>query len=237
MAAQITQEDIMAKYQDLPEDLQKALVSASFSNAITETGKKFELAIDKVGELADETGKVMLGLTSPSDYVKNLTARLGVPQEKAKMIAEEINQKVFQPVRESLKRVHGLATPPPAPPLSRGGEKVEISPPLQGGVGKVKKPLPTIADLGIDRLPKKEEIASYVEEIKAKIPPIFVKNIPQSASRPASEPETTKRPDIIPEKSLAAKGELEKALGQPIPPTPLPPEQKYQKDPYREQIE
>ena len=61
--AQIKQEDIIAKYQDLPEDLQKALVSSSFSNAITEVGKKNGLAIDKVGELADETGLVMLGIT------------------------------------------------------------------------------------------------------------------------------------------------------------------------------
>lgn len=229
MATQIKQEEIITKYQELPEDLQKALVSSSFSNAITETGKKEGLAIDKIGELAEETGFVMLGMTAPADYVKNLTARLGVPAEKAKMIAEEINQKVFQPVRESLKKVHGLS--PEAP-------KVES-----------RKPLPTIADLGIGRMPKKEEIVSYIEETKARIasekapgketiPPIFVKNVPPPAGEPTSEPEKPKQPDIMPEKSLAAKNELEKALGQPIPPTPLPPEHKYQtKDPYRELIE
>ena len=111
MAAQIKQEEIITKYQELPEDLQRALVSPSFSNAITETGKKEGLAIDKIGELAEETGFVMLGMTAPSDYVKNLTARLGVPQEKAKMIAEEINQKIFKPVRESLKKLAYLKTP------------------------------------------------------------------------------------------------------------------------------
>ncbi len=112
--------EILNRYQELPEDLQRALVSPNYSDIMTEIGKKFELPIDKVGELADETGLVMLGLTSPSDYVKNLTARLSVPQEKARAIAEEINQKVFQPVRESLKKIHGVvpgAKKPEAPPI------------------------------------------------------------------------------------------------------------------------
>src|SRR3989338_11443962 len=97
--------------EKLPEDLHKALFAPETTDSVQAVGKNAGLMIDKVGELADETGLVMLGITPPSDYVKNLVSRLGAPQEKARAIAEEINQKVFQPVRESLKKIHGISGP------------------------------------------------------------------------------------------------------------------------------
>src|SRR3989338_5172050 len=109
------QKDILERVSDLPENLRKALFAPATAEAIKEAEKKYGLMIDKVGELAQETGRVMLGITPPSEYVKNLTSRLGVAPEKARAIAEEINQKVFQPVRESLKRIHGLGAQKPLP--------------------------------------------------------------------------------------------------------------------------
>src|SRR3989344_7609039 len=146
------EKDILERVSELPDDLRKALFARSTSDIIQNIGKNAGLPIDKIGELADETGRVMLGITPPSDYVKNLASRLGAPQEKARAIAEEINQKIFQPVRESLKKIHGITKELETP-------KKEVSPPLQGGVGEVKqKPLP-----------KREDIVS------PPLPPIFVK--------------------------------------------------------------
>lgn len=71
-------------------------------------GEKYHLAIDKMGEMADETGLVMLGLTSPREFIPNLAARLNVDKEMARKIAEEINGQVFVRVRESLKKVHAI---------------------------------------------------------------------------------------------------------------------------------
>src|SRR3989344_1341243 len=105
------QQEIMKRYLDLPEDVQKALFSTKTSDAIFEVGKKHWLAIDKMGELSDETGLVMLGMTRPSEYIRNLEKRLGGEAIKAKEIAEDINQKVFSPIRESLKRIHGITAP------------------------------------------------------------------------------------------------------------------------------
>lgn len=110
---------IQERYLDLPEDVQKALFSTQTSDAIFEVGKKHGLAIDKMGELADETGLVMLGMTKPSEYIRNLEKRLSVEVTKAKEIAEDINQKVFSPIRESLKKIHGI-TPTPTREGARG---------------------------------------------------------------------------------------------------------------------
>src|SRR3989338_962534 len=102
------QKDILERVSELPDDLRKALFARSTTDTIQVVGKNAGLSIDKIGELADETGRVMLGITSPSDYVKNLVSRLSVNQEKAKAIAEE----------NTWDR-----NPPPSPPLINGGRK------------------------------------------------------------------------------------------------------------------
>ncbi|KKS95533.1 hypothetical protein A3B05_00515 [Candidatus Giovannonibacteria bacterium RIFCSPLOWO2_01_FULL_43_160] len=248
------QKDILERVSELPDDLRKALFARSTTDTIQVVGKNAGLSIDKIGELADETGRVMLGITSPSDYVKNLVSRLSVNQEKAKAIAEEINQKVFQPVRESLKKIHGIETPPPAPPLSMGGERVEISPPLQGGVRGGKeieikpqpKPLPKREDIETQK-PKTEEAKTAFQAPRSTfqevIPPIFVKKMPTPI---ASQLGGQAPPDILPapkeslpQNFLAAKTELEKALSsQPARNATQGVAGGYKdKDPYREIIE
>src|SRR3989344_5895568 len=203
--------NIMERYRDLPEDIQQALFSSATSDAILAIGKKNELAIDKICELVDETGLVMLGITPPSDYVKNLVNRLSVPQEKAKAIAEEINQKVFQPVRESLKKIHGIA---------EEVKKPEAPPQPKPVIPTQPKPLP-----------KREDI------VVPSIPPIFVKKMPP----PVGGADLPPKPDILPvpkeplpQDSLAAKSALDKELS--APPSPRP-QQYKEKDPYREIIE
>lgn len=83
-------------------------MSVDSAEKIRAIGEKYHLAIDKMGEMADETGLVMLGLTSPREFIPNLAARLNVDKEMARKIAEEINGQVFVRVRESLKKVHAI---------------------------------------------------------------------------------------------------------------------------------
>ncbi len=105
------QKDILEIYADLPDDLQRALFAPETANAIRAVGKKYELTLDKVGVLAGETGNVMMGITPTSEFIKNISEKVGVDKEKARMIAEDINQQIFAPVRESLKKVHRLEEP------------------------------------------------------------------------------------------------------------------------------
>lgn len=95
-------------YKNLPKDLQEAILSVDSAEKIRAIGEKYHLAIDKMGEMADETGLVMLGLTSPREFIPNLASRLNVDKEMARKIAEEINGQVFVRVRESLKKVHAI---------------------------------------------------------------------------------------------------------------------------------
>ncbi|MBI5045583.1 MAG: hypothetical protein HZC14_01085 [Candidatus Niyogibacteria bacterium] len=101
-------EEIQKKYDALPPKVKGVYESAETAEMLQQIGKEHKLMLDKLGELADETGLIILGLTHPKDYINNLAARLSIEKEEAKQIAEKVNQKVFQKIREELKKIHGI---------------------------------------------------------------------------------------------------------------------------------
>ncbi len=94
--------------ENIPQDVQEAILSPSVGTTIRETGHKYLLHVDKMGELLDETGLVMIGLTHPRDYIRNLQKRLSVDFDLAKKIGADINEQIFRPIRESLKKIHNI---------------------------------------------------------------------------------------------------------------------------------
>src|SRR3989339_971353 len=103
-----TEEQIEIMYKNLPNDLKTVFFSANKDETIESIGRKHNLTIDKIGDLANETGMVMLGVTHPNEFIGNLTERLEVDKEKARAIAQEINEQVFKKVRESLRKIHNM---------------------------------------------------------------------------------------------------------------------------------
>mgnify|MGYP001602142788 CR=1 FL=1 len=103
-----TDQQIAQRYDDLPEDLKDAIFSVDTTSLVNMVGKKHGLAIDKIGDLANETGMVMLGVTHPNEFIANLADRLEVDKEKARIIAQEINEQIFKPVRDSLRKIHNI---------------------------------------------------------------------------------------------------------------------------------
>ncbi len=159
MNPQEKEQEIMKRFLDLPEDVQKSLFSSITNEAILEVAKKHELTVEKIGELADETGLVMLGMTRPNEFIKNLERRLELPAAKAKEVAEDINQKVFFPIRESLKQIHGIDS------IKKASEEKNETPIVETN----KKSLPPI---------KKLEVKENEETIKE------IKPLPNKTSLP-----------------------------------------------------
>ena len=117
-----TPQQIKERYKILPQELKDIYFSEETAEKLTAIGKANNLRTDQIGLLADETGLVMLGLTSTSEYITNLAKRLEIDKELAKKTAEEVNSQIFSQVREAMKKVHGIPeekTPkeqqPPAP--------------------------------------------------------------------------------------------------------------------------
>jgi len=116
--SKLTPQQLREIYLKLPEDLKAAIFNVNSADIIQAIGKKYNLTIDKIGEVADETGLVMLGLTHPNNFISNLAERLKIDKESARKIAEEVNSQIFAKVRESLRKIYGIQPPPP-PPLPK----------------------------------------------------------------------------------------------------------------------
>ncbi len=148
-----TREQLNERYKSLPKDVQEAIIGIETADIIGQIGNEKKMMIDKVGELADETGLVLLGFTRPSQFVSHLSERLRMEKSAAKEIAEEINTRIFFPIRENLKKIHGLR--------EEEAEKEEIEAPTLAE-SDVGVPTPPKADVGKEF--KKQESPEITEE-------------------------------------------------------------------------
>lgn len=222
-------------YKKLPQDLQDAIFSVDVTNSIEEIGKKYNLLIDKMGLLADETGMVMLGETHPRDYISNLSQKLGIDKETARKIAEDINQQIFQKVRESLRKIHEITEEVPIPKKQETIPQVSQipKPPLQPTQPSPPKQPPIVSQPPKKEIPREElrpleirPIKSFAEEIKKETKPIEpAKPIPAAKVMPAGPPPDLPFLDEKKEKTIRPEAPEQKS-------EPTLPPKKF--DPYRE---
>lgn len=166
-----TDEQTIEIYKNLPEDLKGAIFNVEMTKAVDAIGKKYNLYVDRIGILGNETGMVMLGVTKPKDFVSNLSARLGVSNDMARSIAEEINQQIFSKVRESLKKVHGIdgeiKNVEPQPPevkkedILKEIEKEEVPEIMKGTRKPTESPFEAKTKEEIFRMPAQESEHKY----------------------------------------------------------------------------
>ena len=94
--------------EKLPEQLKQLINSEQTLNSIKLIGGRHKLHMDQIGQLADETFKVVTGETKPYSYVNNLEEKLEIDHELANQITKEINKEIFEPIRQQLKEVHNV---------------------------------------------------------------------------------------------------------------------------------
>lgn len=102
------QDQLLEKFESLPDEVKLAMSSVETAKTIGDISAKHKLHIDQSGILAEEIGSVMLGITKPLYFVDRIATKLKIPQFVAVQITKEINEKIFNPIKESLKQVHQL---------------------------------------------------------------------------------------------------------------------------------
>lgn len=93
-------------FQNLPQDVKEAIGSVEYIQTLSEIEKKYHLHLDQADKLSREIYELMLGITHPQEFVAKVARSLAVPAETAKQIAEEVNTKIFRPIRVSLMKIH-----------------------------------------------------------------------------------------------------------------------------------
>lgn len=142
-----TPEQIKEIYKNLPDDVKEAIFSVDTSNILRKIGEKYKLTIEQMGEMADETGLLMLGLTQTKDFISNLSERLQADKDISRQIAKDINTEVFSIVRESLRKVHSL-----------GNAQYDVPQIMQGSAAEIKlNPFERKSENEIYRMPVQEK--------------------------------------------------------------------------------
>jgi hypothetical protein len=92
-------------FDKLPKDVQEAILSVNYGEVLTDITKRYRLHIDQGAKLETETTLVMLGLSTPKDYSKNLIFEARIDPKIAQLIVAEVNEKIFRPIIDSLHHV------------------------------------------------------------------------------------------------------------------------------------
>lgn len=103
---QSNNDNILNRYHNLSPELQDAVFSMDTASAIQKIGTNNKLTVFQIGVLADETGRLLMGITHPSKFITNLSERMKLDREKVKIIADEANQIIFSKVRESIRKLN-----------------------------------------------------------------------------------------------------------------------------------
>lgn len=102
---EISINDIKSKFDELPEELQFAIMGVGIDDKVIGIGQDEGLNVSQMGQLALEVWAVILGWTAPEKFEVSVRTSLGIPNEKAKFIVGLINERIIKKIREEEKRI------------------------------------------------------------------------------------------------------------------------------------
>ncbi len=97
------QQKIDQRLNSLPEKLQEAIQQSNYQVKIYEIGQKYNLSIEDLGILEETATKTILGTINPSNFEKELKAKIKLEETKLNDFVDEINTSIFENIRDSLK--------------------------------------------------------------------------------------------------------------------------------------
>ncbi|MDO8572809.1 MAG: hypothetical protein Q7S11_03525 [bacterium] len=202
------------KFKKLPQNIQQLLLSDDVGIDVQLIGRDTGITPEQALDVEDEVVSVLMGTSHPKDFIRNIVTKIDVDQEKARAIAEKVNEEIFQPVKESLKIVHNIIDEGASPQASLASEASVASIPTPP-----QAPTPPMSP-------------------SPQFPQMIV---PGGTSAPEAPkpPETPKAPQNIFEQKLQGVFKMpreetlvpQKPSSAPVPPTPPRPSGV---DPYRE---
>jgi hypothetical protein len=103
---EIDNNKINLAFDSLPDILKEAIVSLKTFEILKSIRNEYKLTEDQARELGSVTGFIMMGLVKPENFVKDISERLQIDQNKARDIGQRINEQIFRPVASEIKKLH-----------------------------------------------------------------------------------------------------------------------------------
>ncbi len=99
-------------YFQLPPEMRNLFFNENTANQVREIGLKNNLDREQLVQASYVTGLILLGETNIVNFVKSLQKECGLAEEPARQLARDINQTIFLPVKENLKKIHRVPSWP-----------------------------------------------------------------------------------------------------------------------------
>lgn len=125
--AKMLGEKLQARFKKLPKALQTAILSADIEKRLRELSEVHKLHLDQWQGLENEVMLALLGFQQGEKLGENLKNAIGVSEEDAQALAEDIADAIFKPIRTELERALGKPLEE-MPEYAEEGEKVGQQP-------------------------------------------------------------------------------------------------------------
>ncbi|MBU1255924.1 hypothetical protein KKE74_02720 [Patescibacteria group bacterium] len=123
------------KYFQLPQDIREIFFAAETADKVYDVAQKNNLNENQLWWASHTAGMIILGETNIVDFVKTLQEKCELTEEPARQLARDINQAIFLPVKEDLKKIHKV----PQWPREDETKETQVSPKIEGNVVNLKE--------------------------------------------------------------------------------------------------
>ena len=216
------EESVRRMLKTVPQPIRTAVEKGTYTTLAKELAAKHSLHVDQGGVLEREILLLLLGLENADEFAQTLTTDIGLPQKTVTSVIQDLNTRLFVPLREEMRKAN------PQQPASQAQTNTQpkkpTTPVLAKPVGAALPPRPIASPaphFGAVPPPPKPQVVpnAALKEALASIKP---KNeLPPKKFLPGQEavfgsfaPKKPEDPALTPPKTT------------PVPPKPsAPPEQ------------
>lgn len=97
-------EELKTRFLQLPKVLREAITSADVEKRLRELAESHKLHIDQGQKLENEVMLALFGFQKVENLEENLKKEVGISAEIANVLAGDIAESIFQPIREELEK-------------------------------------------------------------------------------------------------------------------------------------
>ena len=239
----------------LPPPIRRVFQGDTIPKISRELYAKYQLHVDQGAILEREIIQLLLGVKDPTEFVETLENEAHLPKEKVVAIANDVNDRVFVPLREELRKGEPAKAPtPPAPSYGAWQPPKAPSPPVPSTPVPPPAPRPDVPrpstlrpDLpALPEIPAAPALMDGMSADRAPLPPRAVlpkrppaPPVPRAPGASAILPPPPPTARVAPRPAPPPPPNLPGALPE-VPAAPKAPPvhgSSYATDPYREPLD
>lgn len=103
-----TTEELEERFWQIPEDLQDAAIDPKIDTAIRNYGREARVSDESLWKLTHLVFNIFMAIDPIKGFAQRIAKETKMAAPTAQKIADEINENIFRPVRQSLIKIHEI---------------------------------------------------------------------------------------------------------------------------------